>query len=114
MSIRAWINICRFGIVLFVLTGLGMFMPEDHWFRIVSGVATILVVILGLCGAAMGLKFAFSKLHFGCPICSGKAEVLYGNNKELLMDCQKCGMVRMSGSLFSKLEVEVIAEDEES
>jgi hypothetical protein len=112
MNIRTWINICRFGFVLFILIGVGMFLPEDHWFRVVSGVATTLFVILGFCGAAMGLKFAFSKLHFGCAICNDRAEVLYGNQRELLMACKKCGLVRIHGNLFSKIKADVIEEDE--
>ena len=113
MNIRTWFNICRFGFVLFILIGAGIFVSDDHWFRMVSGVATVLFVILGICGAFMGLKFAFSKLYFGCPLCNDKAQVLGGGHIGLCMDCAKCGIVKINGTLFTPLKAEVIEEVDE-
>ena len=102
MNIKTWLGICRWSTALFVAVAVGMVLPESHWFRIVSGLATILLVVLGACGAAMGLKFAFSKLHFGCPLCGQRSEVLYGNKKEMGMRCPDCGNVTITGPLFGK------------
>jgi hypothetical protein len=86
----------------FVAAAVGMMLPESHWFRILSGLATFAFVVLGVCGAPLGIKFAFSTLYFGCPLCGQKSEVLYGNNKEMGMQCPACGIVTITGPLFGR------------
>ena len=105
-------NVCRANAILFAIAVVGMFSRPDHWFRVVSGVATLILIVFGLLGAGLGLQFAFGKLHFGCPLCGRKGEVIVANKKEMWMKCPGCGEIRVSSLFLGRLKVEKMGHGE--
>ena len=108
MNIKTWITIGRCGMLLLFAAAAGMFLPKDHWFSTVSSVATVLFILLGIFGAILGVKFAFGKLHFGCPQCGTRSRVLSGNRNEFFMECPRCGTLSLTASLWGRTKVETI------
>ena len=106
MNIKTWFAICRWSILLFLAVAAGMAFPADHWFSSVSGVALILLIILGVFGAVLGLKLVFGKLYFGCPQCGTRSNVLGGNKHEMFMECPECGILRLTYFMWGKTKVE--------
>lgn len=111
MNIKTWLNICRSSTVIFILVAAGMTVPSDHWLTTVTGVATLVLIVLGIWGAALGLKLVFSTLYFGCPQCSTKSKVIGGNKREMFMECPQCGELRLSSIFWGKLKIESTEQD---
>ncbi len=97
MRATTWATICRTTLVVMPLAmGSYFFAPEVYWLNVASSVAIFAVIWVAFIGARMGIAVARGKLELRCPECDKDAKVLGRDKRELYLDCQNCGVVKVA------------------
>ena len=98
---------------MFLTAFVSQFFSQHAFFAWVSVIAMAGCVILGLCGAYLGIMLARGKLYLGCPTCDAKSFVSAGHRGVMTLDCPHCGEIRLKLGSLSKLQATTAKEERE-
>lgn len=100
-----WHRICRIAFpLLFILCGVGLFLPRVPWINLVLNIAFITVCAIGATSALLILALRFFGFRFSCPQCRGKNTAFGMHEKRFWLNCDDCGLTEETGPLNLHLE----------